>query len=327
MDRLAAMQAFVRVVEAGNFSKAAESMGLPKPTLTRLVQGLETHLRARLLNRTTRRVTVTPDGAAYYERATRVLADIEELEGSLSHAKASPRGRLRIDVSVSIGRLILIPALPDFHARYPEIQLDLGVSDRPVDLVGENVDAVLRAGVIHDQSLVARRLAEIQFIAVAAPDYLRRMGRPGHPLDLEDGVHRVVGFSSPRTGRQLPMDFTRDGERHEVRGRPVVSFDDGDACVAAALAGLGVLQAPSFMLQDAIANGRLEPVLAGWSVDPVPLHIVFPPNRHLSTRLRVFVDWTAELFANHDLMRCCSTLPWCRESLPCDPDTALAVAA
>lgn len=311
MDRIAAMQAFVRVVEAGTFSKAADSMGLPKPTVTRLVQSLETHLQTRLLHRTTRRVTVTPDGAAYYERATRVLGDIDELEASMTHAKVNPRGRLRIDVGSTIGRLVLIPALPDFHARYPDIQIDLGVSDRPVDLLSENVDAVLRGGDISDQSLVARRIAEFHFIAAASPAYLARYGTPEHPLDLDSADHRVVGFFSPRTGRPLSMDFSRDGERHEVYGRTTIAVNDSDAYVTAGLAGLGVIHTATFMLQDYVARGVLVPVLADWSSDPLPLHIVYPPNRHRSTKLRVFVDWVADLFANHDLMQRCSTLPWC----------------
>lgn len=317
MDRFAAMQAYVRVVETGNFSKAADLMGLPKPSVTRQIQWLEGHLHTKLLNRTTRRVTVTPDGAAYYERALRLLGDLDELEGSMSAAKATPRGRLRIDVGTGIGRLVLLPALPDFHAKYPEIQIDLGVSDQVIDLVGENVDAVLRSGTISDESLVARRLAEVQFIAAASPAYLKRHGTPTHPLDIESPAHRMVGFFSTRTGRTYPMDFNRDGERHEIKGRHLVSVNDGDAYVTAGLLGLGVLQGPSFMLQDHIARGTLVPVLAEWSVDPLPLHVVYPPNRHLSTKLRVFVDWVAALFAGNDLMQRCSTLPWCREGGPC----------
>ena len=167
MDKFTAMQAYVRVVEAGTFSKAADLLAVPKPTVTRLIQSLESQLQTKLLNRTTRRVTVTPDGAAYYDRALRLLAELDELESSMSHAKVNPRGRLRIDVAASVGRLLLIPALPDFYARYPDIQIDLGVSDRPVDLIGENVDCVLRGGEITDQSLVARRVGEFHTILCA----------------------------------------------------------------------------------------------------------------------------------------------------------------
>ncbi|MBA3597120.1 MAG: LysR family transcriptional regulator [Methylibium sp.] len=308
MDKFAAMQAFVRVVEAGNFTKAADSMALPKPTVTRLIQSLEGHLHTKLLNRTTRRVTVTPDGAAYYERALRLLGEVDELEAGMSQAKANPRGRLRIDISASLGRLVLVPALPEFHALYPDIQIDLGVTDRPVDLIGENVDCVLRGGVLTDQSLVARRIAELHFIAAASPGYLKRHGVPRHPRDLETG-HTVVNYFSSHTGRIFPFDFTKNGERIEIRGRHIVSVNDSNAYVAAAIAGLGVLQAPSFMLEVCIDRGELEPVLADWCVDPLPLHVVYPPNRHLSTKLRVFVDWVAELFARNDLMQRRCTLP------------------
>lgn len=324
MDKLAAMQAFVRVVEAGTFTKAADSLELPKPTVTRLIQTLEAHLQTKLLNRTTRRVTVTPDGAAYYDRALRVLSEIDELESSMSHAKSSPRGRLRVDVGSSVGRLVVIPALPDFHARYPGIQIDLGVSDRPVDLITENVDCVIRGGTLTDQSLVARRIASFHFMAAASPDYLRRHGVPTHPHDLEDGTHTVVGFFSPRTGRPMPMDFNKDGERIEVQGRHIVAVNDSDAYVAAAIAGLGVLSAPTFLLQAAIGRGALEPVLADWASDPIPIHVVYAPNRHLSAKLRVFVDWVAELFACDDLMQCKSSL---RVREPIDSATAAAPMA
>ena len=310
MDKFLAMQTFVRVVEAGNFTKAADTLEMPKPTVTRLIQSLEAHLQTRLLNRTTRRVTVTPDGAAYYERAMRVLGEVDELESSMSHAKRNPRGRLRVDISASLGRLVLIPALPDFHARYPDIQIDLGVTDRPVDLISENVDCVLRGGVITDQNLVARRVAEMYFITAASPAYLARHGVPLHPQDLEMGQpHRVIGYFRPSTGRMTTLDFRKQDERIELEGHTIVSVNDSNAYVAAALAGLGVVQAPSFMLQEHLSRGELEPVLADWCSDPVPLHVVYPPNRHLSTKLRVFVDWVAELFAHNDLMQRCSSLP------------------
>lgn len=307
MDKFAAMMAFVRVVEAGSFTRAADTLQLPKPTVTRLVQVLEGHLQTRLLNRTTRRVTVTPDGAAYYDRAMRLLGDVDELESSMLRAKANPRGRLRVDVGASLGRLVLIPALPDFHARYPDIQLDLGVSDRPVDLLSENVDCVLRGGELLDQSLVARRVGELHFMAAAAPSYLRRHGTPTHPEQLhEGGGHLVVGFFSPRTGRILSQDYVRGSERHEVTGRHVLAVNDSNAYIAAGVAGLGVLQAPSFMLRSQLDSGELVPVLADWCSSPLPLHIVYPPNRHLSTKVRVFVDWVAELFGQCRLMQRCS---------------------
>lgn len=296
MDQLAAMRAFSRVVEAGNFTRAAELLGVPKPTLSKLIQGLEAHLRTKLLNRTTRRVTVTADGAAYYDRAVRILADLDELDSTMTLSQASPKGRLRIDISASLALLILIPALPRFHARYPDIQIDLGVTDRPVDLVGENVDCVVRAGEITDQSLIARRIAEFSFVLCAAPSYLARHGAPHHPSELERD-HFIVGYFSSSTARPFPFILSRGDERLEIDGRTIVAVNDGNAYQAAGVAGLGIMASPHFMVERHVAAGTLVPVLAEWSMPPVPLYVVYPPNRHLSAKLRIFVDWVAELFA------------------------------
>lgn len=296
MDQLTAMRAFVRVVEAGTFTRAALTLDMPKPTLTKLVQTLEAHVRTKLLHRTTRRVTVTPDGAAYYERVVRLLADLDELDGSMTSSQARPIGKLRVDVASSIAVLIIIPALPEFHARYPDIQLDLGVTDRPVDLIGENVDCVVRAGRLTDQSLIARRIGVLHFITCAAPSYLQRHGEPREPRALENG-HHIVSYFKARTGRSLPLIFSRDDERHEVAGPYIVAVNDGNAYVAAGLAGLGILQAPLFMVERHLESGALLPVLTGWQTDPLPLHVVFTPNRHISNKVRVFVDWVVERLA------------------------------
>lgn len=212
MDRFDAMRAFVRVVEAGSFTKAAETLHMSKTTVTQLVQQLEARLRVRLLNRTTRRINVTPDGIAYYERVTRLLADMDDAETSLSSASTLPRGRLRVDVPSPFARLILIPALPAFLARYPDIQLDMGVSDRTVDIMGENVDCVVRGGEPNDQSMVARRVANLSLGIVASPGYLALAGTPSHPAELENSHHRIVGFSWGRAGRLYPLVMHRSGE-------------------------------------------------------------------------------------------------------------------
>ena len=174
MDQIQAMRIFTRVVEAGTFTRAADSLSLPKATVTKHVQALEERLRVKLLNRTTRRVTVTADGAAYYERTVRLLSDLDDIEASMTNARASPMGRLRVDVGTSVAQLLIIPHLADFQTRFPDIQLDLGVSDRTVDLIGDNVDCVIRGGELSDQSLVARRIGNLEFITVASPDYLAR---------------------------------------------------------------------------------------------------------------------------------------------------------
>lgn len=307
MDQLSAMRAFVRVVEAGTFSRAADLLDMPKPTVTKQIQQLEAHLRAKLLNRTTRRVTVTMDGAAYYERALRILSEIDELDAGMALSQARPSGRLRVDSSTVLASSVIIPALPEFHARYPEIRLDLGLSDRPSDLLGENIDCAVRAGEITDQSLIARRIGEIYLVTVATPDYLARHGTPLHPGDIEKG-HRVIGYRYAGTSRIMPLTY-RDGQQIiEVKAESVVSLDEGSGYIAAGLAGLGILQAPSFMVQDHVAAGRFVPLLTDWCAAPKPLHIVYPPNRHLSNKVRVFVDWLAELFARDDRIQRLATL-------------------
>lgn len=299
MDRFDAMQAFARVVEAGSFTRAADTLQVSRATVTQLVQQLEARLRVKLLNRTTRRVNVTADGAAYYERVVRLLADLDDAETSLSSASRAPRGRLRVDVPSPFAQLVLVPALPDFHARYPEIQLDLGVSDRRIDLIGENVDCVVRGGTITDQSLVARHVGDLRLRVYAAPAYLQRMGTPSDPRELEDSHHRIVGFLWERTGRPLAFTMWRGAEEVEAHGRYVVAVDDGSAYLAAGLAGLGVLWLPDYMAEPHVASGALVPVFADWMLAPMPMSIAFPPTRHVSAKLRVFIDWIVELMAVH----------------------------
>ncbi|WCM89924.1 LysR family transcriptional regulator [Acidovorax sp. NCPPB 3576] len=299
MDRFDAMQAFARVVEAGSFTKAAETLHMSKTTVTQLVQQLEARLRVKLLNRTTRKVNVTADGAAYYERVVRLLADMDDAEGSLSSASALPRGRLRVDVPSPLARAILVPALPAFHARYPDIQIDMGVSDRIVDLIGENVDCVVRGGEPTDPSLVARRVGDLQLGVYAAPGYLERAGTPLHPNELENSHHRTVGFLWARTGKALPYAMHREGERLAVQGRHVFSVDDGNAYLAAGVAGLGVLWLPDYLAREPLERGELVRLFQDWRLDPMPLYIAYAPHRHVSPRLRVFIEWVAGLMERH----------------------------
>ena len=299
MDRFDAMQAFVRVVEAGSFTKAADTLHMSKTTVTQLVQQLEARLRVKLLNRTTRKVNVTADGAVFYARAIKLLADMDDAETSLSAASSLPRGRLRVDVPSPLASLILVPALPEFYARYPDIQIDLGVSDRIVDMIDENVDCVVRGGELVDQSLMARRIADLPLGIFAAPGYLDRVGRPAHPRDLEASGHRIVGFLWARTGKPVPYALEKQGERVQVKGRYALAVDDGNAYLAAGLAGLGVLWLPRYMSRAFEASGELVPLFEDWRLETMPLYIAFPPNRHISLKLRVFIDWVAELLARH----------------------------
>lgn len=297
MDRFVAMHAFARVVETGSFTKAAETLHLSKTSVTQMVQQLEARLRVRLLNRTTRKVNVTADGAAYYERVVRLLADLDDAETSLSSSSVSPRGRLRVDVPSPFARLILIPALPAFYARHPEIQLDLGVSDRKVDLIDENVDCVIRGGELTDLSLMARHIGDLRLGVYAAPNYLEGAGTPSHPRELEETHHRIVGFLWARSGKVFPYAMQRAGERVSVMGRYMLSVDDGNAYLTAGLAGLGVLWLPDYMSRVHLASGELLPLFEDWTLDPMPMYVAFPPNRHVSTKLRVFIDWIVELMA------------------------------
>lgn len=297
MDRFDAMQAFARVVEAGSFTKAAETLHMSKTTVTQLVQQLEARLRVKLLNRTTRKVNVTADGAAYYERVIKLLADMDDAETSLPGAAARPRGRLRIDVPSPFARHILVPALPDFHARYPDIQIDMGVSDRIVDIIDENVDCVVRGGELLDQSLMARKLADLPLGVFAAPAYLAREGTPEHPLELQDSHHRVVAFLWARTGKPLPYTLHNCTERLQIKGRHVLAVDDGNAYLAAGLAGMGVLWLPTYMSDAHVARGELVQLFEGWQLESMPLYLAYPPNRHVSLKLRVFIDWVVQLMA------------------------------
>jgi DNA-binding transcriptional LysR family regulator len=308
MDQLSAMRAFIKVVETGTFSRAAELLDTPKPTVTKQIQQLEAHLRTKLLNRTTRRVTVTMDGAAYFDRALRLLGDLDELDASMTLAQARPSGRLRVDCSSALATSVIIPALHGFHARYPDIQLDLGLSDRPADLIGENLDCAVRAGEIADQSLIARRIGETQLITCASPDYLARHGTPRHPREIQDG-HLIVAYRPALGGRVLPMIYQNHIETIEIAGRHIISLNDGTGYMAAGLAGHGILQLPTFMARKPIEEGSLVPLLLDWCTAPKPIHIVYPPNRHLSNKVRVFVDWLAELFAKDgiDLSRAAVT--------------------
>lgn len=295
MDQIQAMRIFVRVVEAGTFTRAADSLSLPKATVTKHVQALEARLRVKLLNRTTRRVTVTPDGAAYYDRTVRLLTDLDDIEASMTNARANPRGRLRVDVGTSVAQLLIIPNLADFHTRYPDIQLDLGVSDRIVDLIGDNVDCVIRGGELTDQSLVARRVGNLEFITVASPEYLARKGVPSHPLEIEQ-THASVIYFSPQSGRHYPLEFVKGAESIDITGPYQLSVNEANAYVTSVLAGLGIGQITSYQAQSHLQSGALVQLLTEWTQPPLPVYVVYPPNRHLSAKVRAFVDWAAELF-------------------------------
>ncbi|AKF79470.1 LysR family transcriptional regulator [Myxococcus fulvus 124B02] len=298
MDKFMAMEAFVRVVESGTFTKAADALGLPKTAVTRLIQQLESHLRVKLLHRTTRRVTVTPEGMSYYPQALRLLGEVRELESTLSQSKRGPRGRLRVESSGTLSRLLLVPALPSFYARYPQMHLELGVSDRVVDLLSDNVDCAIRGGGVKDESLVARHLVDLTYGLCASPAYVERHGWPRHPQELAGPSHAVVSYFASPSGKELAFVLLRDGERLEVQGRSLLTLNETNAYLAAGLAGLGVMFAPRFVLEPYIAKGELVRVLEGWRPEPRPLFLVYPPARQQAAGLRVFIEWVTELFSS-----------------------------
>ncbi|MFB9947266.1 LysR substrate-binding domain-containing protein [Rhizobium puerariae] len=297
MDQLSAMRVFVRVVETGNFTRAASTLNMPKTTVTNLVQSLEAHLRTTLLNRTTRRVMVTTDGALYYERAIQILSELDELDGSMSNSQTQPSGRLRVEMAGAFADLLVIPALCDFYKRYPQIRLDIGVGDRLVDYIAENVDCALRGGTPTDQSLIARKVGEIKMHTYASPVYIRNFGVPDHPRDLENG-HFSVGYLNATAGRVMTTEFSRGEETIEITPRYVVSVNDARTYVNAAIAGMGIAQSARFMTREAVEKGELVEVLTDWECESLPLYIVYPQTRHLSNKVRVFVDWLAKLLQN-----------------------------
>jgi LysR family transcriptional regulator, regulator for bpeEF and oprC len=298
VNKLLAMQLFVRVVETGGITRAADSLRMPKATATSLLQKLEASLGVRLMNRTTRRVSVTAEGIVYYERCVDILAKVAETEESLTQSNAKPHGRLRVDAPTLMARSVIVPALPGFFARYPDIELELGSSERRADLLEEGIDCAVWSGELEDSSLVARRVGLLYLATCAAPSYLREHGYPASPADL--GGHRCINHFSRRPGKIFDWVFAKDGVRTQTSLRGFVALDDENSYVAAAEAGLGVAQIPAFVLKEAMERGTLDVVLGEWLPEPAPLYVVYPQHRQLSSKVRVFVEWIAELFSEHD---------------------------
>ncbi|MDO9437846.1 LysR family transcriptional regulator [Hydrogenophaga sp.] len=292
MDRFQEMQVFVRIAERGSFTQAADDLQLPRATVSNLIQRLEARVGVRLLERTTRTVRLTPDGEAYRQRCTRLLADLEEADG-LFHDTA-PQGLLRVNLQGTLARNFVVPALPAFMARYPQLELHIGEDDRLVDLVREGVDCVLRAGPLRDSSLVARRVALLRQITCASPAYLERFGMP-HQLDALS-AHRAVNYLSSATGQALPFEFTLDGEVRNIDLGGVVSVTGADVYAGAAIAGLGLVQVPRYRVAEELAQGRLIEVLADMPPPPLPVSVLYPQSRQLSARVRVFTQWLGEVF-------------------------------
>lgn len=294
MDRLDTMRLFTRIVELGSFSRAAEQLGLARASATQSIKQLEARLGVRLLLRTTRQVTPTVDGDAYYQRCLVILNDVDELEAEFSHAGHHPQGRIRIDLSGSLCRLVLLPALPRFCAAYPQIRLDITVSDRHIDLIREGVDCVLRFGGLGDVPHVARRLAQLPQVTCASADYLQRNGTPQTLADLAD--HRAVDYVFVPNGKPVPLEFVIDGAIERRNLPATVSINSGEAYVAACEAGFGIIQVPHYHVARQLSEGSLREILPNCRPPALPLNALYPPNRQLSARIRAFIDWLEELF-------------------------------
>ena len=295
MDRLDTLQLFTRIVELGSFSRAADLLAVPRATATHAIKELEARLGTRLLERTTRQVRATPDGQAYYERCVQVLSELDDAEAAFRHQAANPRGVLRVDMNGIHATRIVLPRLGEFHARYPQIELVLSSGDRLVDLVREGVDCVIRAGHPRDLSLVARPLARMPQIVCASPAYLAAHGTPLHPSELV--AHQAVGFFAGGGAHDYPFLLQVEGEQRAYRAGGWLAVDDAENYLQAALQGCGLIQAPRFHLEQALAEGRLVEVLAAWPSPSKPLAALYPQRRQLSPRVRVFVDWLAQVYA------------------------------
>ena len=294
MDRLDAMRLFVRVVERRSFTLAAQDLEIPRSTATEVVKQLETRLRVRLLQRTTRHVAPTLDGDAYYLHCVRVVAEIEEGEAAFSGSK--PRGVLRIDVHGTLARHFVMPGLPRFLAQYPDLRLFIGEGDRLVDLVKEGVDCVLRVGELANSNMVARRVGMLEEGTFASPAYVERCGEPRVPDDLLGG-HQMVGFVSSATGQVIPLEFTVGGVVRDVLPTVVVSVTAAETMVSAAKLGLGLIQVPRYHVAADLEAGRLVEVLTEFRPSPTPVSLLYPHGRQLSPRVRVFIDWLTQEFA------------------------------
>ncbi|CAB3772772.1 LysR family transcriptional regulator [Paraburkholderia humisilvae] len=300
MDIVQAMKVFARVVETKSFTRTAETLNMPRGRVTVIIQSLEAHLNTRLLQRTTRSLNLTPDGSAYYERCARVLADIDDIERSFLDKKRSPRGKLRVDMPGALGRLIVMPALRDFHKQYPEIDLRLGLGDKSLDLVQEGIDCAIRIGTLQDSTLVAKRVGVYQGVTVASPQYLRNAGTPRTLAELAN--HRTLNYYYGRSGRTMSFTFEVDGKVVEIRMHGSIAVNDAEAYLVGALNDLGIVQGPRFMALPYLESGALVEILSQWKPRPLPISAIYPHNRHLSAAVRAFVDWIAKLFHNSPLL-------------------------
>ncbi len=292
MDRFEAMRAFVRIVERRSFTLAAQDIGVPRSTITQTIKQLEARLGVRLIQRTTRTVSPTLDGEAYYRRCMAIIDDVEDAEGAFGGTK--PKGMLRIEVQGTLARHFLMPGLPEFFAQYPDVEITMSEGDRYVDLVREGVDCVLRFGALLDSDMIARRVGLLQRMTYAAPDYITRFGMPADLAALSG--HRMVGLRRLSTGSLVPLQFSvGDGVERLTLPAPM-SVTGPESYIVSARLGLGLVQMPDFHAIADVARGTLVRVLPDFPPPAVPVSLLYPPNRQLSPRVRLFMDWAAREF-------------------------------
>jgi LysR family transcriptional regulator for bpeEF and oprC len=289
MDRFDAMRAYVQVVESGSFTKAGQALMLHKATVSQRVEQLEDKLAIRLLTRTTRSVVPTAEGLAYYRRACAILQQVDEAESMLGKGNSSPGGRLRVEVPAALGRLVLVPEIRSFLERYPRITLELGCTDRTIDLIREGVDCALRGGDLPDSSLVSRRVGTVSYVLCAAPRYINEHGLPDRPEDLAH--HAQVGYLPATKGQIRAVRLSRDDRTVEVEMPSRFVTSDNGALLSAGLDGLGIIQIMEFVASHHLASGALLRVLPTWRCAALPLNFLTPTARHRTARVQVFADW------------------------------------
>ena len=291
MDRIELYRVFVRVVDCAGFTRAANQLNLPRSTVSEAVRTLEQRLGTRLLHRTTRQVTPTQDGLLFHARCQQLIAD--EAEQLFRQSPQALSGRIKVDVPGRIGRLIIAPALPTFLQAFPQIDVELGMTDRSIDLIEDGVDCALRVGPLQDSRLVARSMGQLPLINVASPAYVERHGLPTHPSQL--GTHWGVLYASPGNGRVEAWEWRENGV---LRSQPLagrVTVNSAEAYIACCIAGLGMIQIPAYDVRAELAAGSLLEVMPAYRADPMPMHLLFPHRRHPSQRLRVFVEWMQQV--------------------------------
>lgn len=288
MDRIELYKVFARVVECSNFTRAADSLGMPRSSVSAAIQELEERVGTRLLHRTTRKVSTTEDGIVFYGRCTQIVDEIEDVE-NLFRRNATPFGKLKVDVPGRIGRLIVAPALPEFLARHPGIDVSMGVTDRAVDLIEDGLDCVLRVGPLDDSGLISRKIGKLPLINVASPAYLEQHGRPQTPADL--AAHWAVNYASPSTGRIENWEWIEQGAIRSVPMRARVTVNGAEAYIACCLAGLGLIQIPAYDVASHLRNGELVEIMPGHRAESMAMTLLYPHRRNLSPRLQLFADW------------------------------------